>query len=302
MRLTTEQRTRFETEGYLAVQGVFPPEDLDPLIADFEDLVGAIARDLVARGRIREEHADLPFERRLAALTWAARESLQRRVSFPANHRRAIFDCLSNPRLVDLVEDVVGPEISCHPTLHVCPKLPAFIGVRYRDFSFESPVHQDAAALQPEADGTRVVTSWIPLVDVTEDMGPVDVYPGLHRGDILRHTSADGGGLTIVEDVRPPGPPVPVPLAKGSVLLLDGRTPHGSRPNNTQIVRWSLDLRWHDARKPSGRPLPGIVVRSREKPLTSYADWLRDWAAVRPDRVPRVMDRWQQDERGEAMC
>jgi ectoine hydroxylase-related dioxygenase (phytanoyl-CoA dioxygenase family) len=104
---------------------------------------------------------------------------------------------------------------------------------------------------------------------------------------------APGGGLTIADDVLPDAPPVPIPLEKGSVLLLHGRTPHRSQPNSTQIVRWSLDLRWNDARQPAGRPLPGLLVRSRNQPLTSYECWLRDWQKVQRERVPRVSDRWR---------
>ncbi len=294
MQLSREQIARFESDGYLVVEGALRADDLDPLIADFDELVDQIARDLVMAGRIAEPYAGLPFERRLAVLTWACGESLQRRVSFPANHRPAVFEFLNNVRLLDLVEGLVGPEIHCHPTQHVRPKLPAFIGGgASRDFSFESPLHQDAAALLPDADDTLVVTTWIPLVDVSVDMGPVEVYPGRHHGGLLRHVKAPGGGLTIAADALPDVAPVPLPLEKGSVLLLHGRTPHRSQPNSTQIVRWSVDLRWNDAGKPSGRPLPGVLVRSRERPLTTYEGWLRAWDDIRRERVPRVLDRWQ---------
>jgi ectoine hydroxylase-related dioxygenase (phytanoyl-CoA dioxygenase family) len=294
MQLSRTQIARFEDEGYLVVEGVLRAADLEPLIADFDELVDEIARDLVGQGRIAESYAGLPFERRLAVLTWACGESLQHRVSFPANHRRAVFDFVNNERLLDLVEGLVGSEIHCHPTQHVRPKLPAFIGGgACRDFSYESPVHQDAAALLPEADGTLVVTTWIPLVDVSRDMGPVEVYPRWHRGGILRHVKAPGRGLTIAADVLPEGAAVPIPLEKGSVLLLHGRTPHRSQPNSTQIVRWSLDLRWNDASQPAGRPLPGLLVRSRNRPLTSYECWLREWREVQRNRVPHVLDRWR---------
>lgn len=291
--LSPKQVARFTDEGYLVVEGVLGADDLDPLIADFDELVDQIAGDLVRAGRIAEPYTGLPFERRLAVLTWACGESLQRRVSFPANHRRAMFDFLNNVQLLDLVEGLVGPEIHCHPTQHVRPKMPAFIGGgACRDFSFESPLHQDAAALLPDADDTLVVTTWIPLVDVSADMGPVEVYPGWHHAGLLRHVKAPGGGLTIAADVLRDVAPVPLPLEKGSVLFLHGRTPHQSRPNSTQVVRWSVDLRWNDARRPSGRPLPGLLVRSRDRPLTTYEGWLREWESLKRESVPRVLDRW----------
>jgi len=86
--------------------------------------------------------------------------------------------------------------------------------------------------------------------------------------------------------------PVTVPVGKGGVLLLHGRTPHGSEANRSDIVRWSMDLRWNDARQPTGRPLPGLLVRSEENPLTTYQDWLNAWKEARADTRPRKMWRW----------
>ena len=137
-----------------------------------------------------------------------------------------------------------------------------------------------------------VVTSWIPLVDATEETGTLQVYPRLHRGEIRRHENAPGYGLTIVPELLPETEPVTVPVAKGGVLLLHGRTPHGSDINRSDIVRWSMDLRWNDPRLPTGRPLPGLLVRSREKPATTYQEWLHEWALARADTTPRKMWRW----------
>ncbi|MBT6147828.1 MAG: hypothetical protein HOH74_20490 [Gemmatimonadetes bacterium] len=52
MRLTQGQVETFHQDGYLAVEGVLGAEDLDPLIADFDALVGEVARDLLDEGAI----------------------------------------------------------------------------------------------------------------------------------------------------------------------------------------------------------------------------------------------------------
>ena len=293
MKLTQAQVETFHREGYLAVDGVLAAEDLDPLIADFDALVDEVARDLRDEGAIDALYADAPFEKRIAYLTRAAGTSLQGRVSFPNNLRRPLYDFLNNAKLHDLLESLIGPEVYCHPCQHIRPKLPdGFVGGDYEDFAGKSPAHQDAGVLLPEADETMVVTSWIPLVDATEETGTLQVYPRLHRGEIRRHESAPGYGLTIVPELLPETEPVTVPVAKGGVLLLHGRTPHGSDINRSDIVRWSMDLRWNDPRLPTGRPLPGLLVRSREKPATTYQEWLHEWALARTDTTPRKMWRW----------
>ncbi|MBT7861234.1 MAG: phytanoyl-CoA dioxygenase family protein [Gemmatimonadetes bacterium] len=293
MRLTQGQVETFHQDGYLAVEGVLGAEDLDPLIADFDALVGEVARDLLDEGAIDAPYAEKPFETRIAYLTRAAGTSLQSRVSFPNNLRRPLYDFLNNSKLHDLVESLVGPEVYCHPCQHIRPKLPTgFTGPDYEDFAGKSPAHQDAGVLLPEADETMVVTTWIPLVDATVETGTLQVYPRMHHGEIREHVSAPGYGLTINPELLPEGEPVTVPVAKGGVLLLHGRTPHGSDLNRSDIVRWSMDLRWNDARLPAGRPLPGLLVRSEEKPTTTYERWLEEWAEARADTTPRKMWRW----------
>ena len=293
MKLTAAQMEAFHREGYLAVEGVLASQDLDLLIADFDALVDTVAQDLRKEGAITELYAEEPFERRIALLTRAVGSSLQSRVSFPNNQRRPLFDFLNNQKLHDLVEGLVGPEIFCHPCQHIRPKLPeGFVGPEYEDFAGKSPPHQDAGVLLPDADETLVVTTWIPLVDATVETGTLQVYPRQHHGEIRQHVHAPGYGLTIESTCLPEVEPVTVPVAKGGVLLLHGRTPHGSEANRAGIVRWSMDLRWNDARKPNGRPLPGLLVRSDQQPVTTYEGWLKDWEVVRADQRPRKMWRW----------
>ena len=79
-----------------------------------------------------------------------------------------------------------------------------------------------------------------------------------------------------------------------------GRTPHGSGPNLSGQVRWSMDLRWNDARKPHGRPLPGLLVRSKADPSVNdpatadrrHKSWVEEWREARTDTKPRRMYRW----------
>ncbi|MBV7339814.1 hypothetical protein KFU94_68715 [Chloroflexi bacterium TSY] len=56
-------------------------------------------------------------------------------------------------------------------------------------------------------------------------------------------------------------------------------------------------MRWHDARKPGGRPLPGVLVRSREHPENVTRDhqaWVARWEAAKADPTPRKFYRWEE--------
>ena len=130
------------SKRYLVVEDALSDEDLNPLIADFEELIDTIADGLYAEGKIRERHKTQPFEQRIAWLTKEAGDPLQGQVSFPVNLRRPIFDFLHNANLLDLLESLVGPEIYCNPTHHVRPKLPEPL----MDEGFDNWIHSPVSS------------------------------------------------------------------------------------------------------------------------------------------------------------
>ena len=295
MALRPTQVEAFHRDGFLVVEDALAPDTLDALTADFEALIEETAQRLYAEGHIGDLCADAPFDQRIALLTQQAGLSLQADLSFPNNLRRAVYDFLCAPELLDIVGDIVGPEIFCNPTQHVRPKLPeTLLPAGFDHWIQQSPFHQDAAVLLPEADETLVVTTWIPLVDADVENGTLHLFPRLHQGDILRHVRCPYG-WTIDPQLVPADTPVALPVRRGGLILLHGRTPHGSLPNRSHAVRWSLDLRWNDARKPCGRPLPGILARSQTHATTTYAQWLDAWKVAKADTSPRTFYRWPTD-------
>ena len=74
---------------------------------------------------------------------------------------------------------------------------------------------------------------------------------------------------------------MPVPCPTGGVVFMHRHTPHRSGSNKTDIVRWSLDLRYQVTGHHTGRPFhPAFVVRSKSEPvsvMSDYAKWVRDW-------------------------
>ena len=127
MSLSPSQVEEFHTRGYLVVRGLFPEVDLQPLIADMEDIIEDAARELRNRGKIDDLHAGAPFEQRIALLTRDSGESIQGQVSFPLNLRRPIFDFLHNSRLLDAVESLVARRSSATPPTTCGPSCPSRI-------------------------------------------------------------------------------------------------------------------------------------------------------------------------------
>ncbi len=299
---TTKQLEFFHREGYLHLPDALGPDDLDPVQRELEQIVHAAASRLRAEGVIDRDYAELNFAQRLIPLV-KADASAASGINFPANLGPAVFAFLHNERLLDIVEAIVGTEIFANSCQHIRAKLPAaedYAGdLSKNEWARSTAWHQDLGVLLPEADDTLIVTTWIPLVDATAQNGTLRVLPRSHKEPLRRHvrpTGDDGGSYTIAPEELPRVEPVTIPVKRGGMILLHCRTPHSSEPNRSDHVRWSMDLRWNDARKPNGRPqLPGMLVRSTETPELVVDDrqqWLAAWKLAQVSRRGSTFYRW----------
>jgi hypothetical protein len=300
--LTPQQLEFFHREGYLHVPQALRNEDLDPVQAELEEIVERTTRRLLAEGKIDRDFSELPFAKRLIPLCKADASAVAE-INIPANLGKGIFDFLHNERLLDLVESIVGPEIYANSCQHLRAKLPATNdyagGISRMEWARSTAWHQDLGVLLPEADHTLVITTWIPLVDADEENGTLMVIPRCHTEPLRTHVKPPaeaGGNWMIAPEELPATRPVAVPVKRGGLLVIHCRTPHGSQPNGSDSIRWSMDLRWNDARQPNGRPhLPGLLVRSKETPqlvVREHREWLTAWKFARVSSRGARFYRW----------
>jgi ectoine hydroxylase-related dioxygenase (phytanoyl-CoA dioxygenase family) len=277
MGLTAEQVAAFREEGVLIAENVLTDADLAPVIAEYEEWIERRARALAEEGKLTDLHADAPFARR-AALLYAQTPDIIQDMDIMTVCGTATFAFLRNRRLLDAVESLIGPEITCNPIQHIRAKPPAASSGEGAGY-FNVPWHQDSGVTWEEADATDIITCWLPLVDATVENGCMEVMPGAWKGGYLQHQAE--GGTTIRPELRPDIAPRPVPVRKGGVIFMHRLTPHRSTPNYSDQVRWSLDLRYQPTGLPTGRPFhPEFVACSRKNPesvLTDHAEWSRRW-------------------------
>jgi ectoine hydroxylase-related dioxygenase (phytanoyl-CoA dioxygenase family) len=293
---------RFEEEGYLAVENVLDPTlDLDPVVREYEALLDSEIARAHAEGKIPSLYDDLPFVQRLAAFLSAAGKGAYQAfdISLPLKSATeetpihlgpAVFAMLTSPRLIDVVEQLIGPEVLSNPIQHVRIKppeallSPAFKGRNSMVNAVEW--HQDQGVALPEVDETEMLTVWLAITDATEENGCLCVVPRSQQKGLATHCPASPGsariGLHIPDAVRGPSY-TPVPLKRGGALFLHRQTMHASLRNLSQGARWSFDLRYQPIGQPTGRPwFPDFVVRSERDPSSELRDW-RVWA-----------DKWRQ--------
>ena len=190
--LSPEQVASYREEGYLVLRSFLTDEDMAPVRRAMNDKVSEIAERLFAAGKISDQLEDEPFETRLARLFEGKSDEdfLEFGRSWRDRHS-GYFEFMSNPKILDAVESLIGDEIFSNPVYNTRPKVPKVAAGAV-------PWHQDRS-YWPGANANPVITVWIPLVDSNEINGCSSLAPdaqhephtapprddhrhGLHRG------------------------------------------------------------------------------------------------------------------------
>lgn len=279
--LTEQQIARYDEEGYLVLPHLLNTQDLAPARAAMNDKVSAIAERLLAEGLITDTLPDLPFETRLAELfVNLTDEDFLRSGRSWRDRLPGYFHLMSNPKILDAVESLIGGEIFANPVYNVRPKVP-------RVAAGAVPWHQDKS-YWPGANANPVITVWIPLVDADLVNGCLHIMPRTHKKRVLSFHAETYTGTGYTEIDRKHIKEVqidPVPLAAGGAILFNDRCIHMSTPNNSQGVRWSVDLRYQPTdQDPMSQHGIGFLARSHAYP--DRVATLDDWLAERPEHLP----------------
>ena len=293
MPLNQDQIDAFNRDGFIKVR-VFEPSDLQPLKDDLCRVVDQTALEWQAKGELQNLHREAPFERRMALL---AEQSPGIANSFDIQSilSQALFDHLRHPKMLAILEQLLGPEISLNPIHHVRVKPPARTEQQAKAGYFNVPWHQDSGVTTEDSDQSPILTCWRPIGRATEEMGCMQLIPGVHSDGHLPHIK----GATIDPARMPTTQPVPMPCEEGEVIIMNQFVPHHSTPNHSDICRWSIDVRYQRTGTPSGRGwLPSTVLQSRSNPSTEVHDaavWAKAWkeALASPDNrgtVHRIVE------------
>jgi ectoine hydroxylase-related dioxygenase (phytanoyl-CoA dioxygenase family) len=297
----------YREQGFVVVEHVLDPvADIEPLVFEYSEQLDGMIEGWYDDGQISSKYDDLSFGERAAAVM---REGLSVfpdfDISLPfkiapeteIHLGPEVFRLLRNPRILDFIEELIGPEIYCSPVQHTRIKPPEDLVPKELRNSLTASVgwHQDAGVVQPEADETDMVSVWVAITEVTLENSCLWLLPGSHRGQVALHCydyAKEGAQgfpqLAIPERFRDPVA-VPVPMH-----------------NVSDDWRWSFDLRYNPIGMPTGRDwFPGFVARSQEHPETELHDplawkqlWLDAHANLLASQMPEFL-RWQH---GDPRC
>ena len=148
-----------------------------------------------------------------------------------------LSDFIRTPKILDAVEDLIGPDILVWSTDWWIkePRSPQFVSW-----------HQDSQYWGLETD--KLVTVWVALSPSTQRSGCMRVLPGSHTGPDLAHEETyhddnmltRGQQITDIDESRV----VNLEVDTGEATLFAYRIAHASHPNQTDDRRIGLAIRY----------------------------------------------------------
>ncbi|OWF37081.1 uncharacterized protein LOC110440563 [Mizuhopecten yessoensis] len=267
---------KFFEEGYVVVENVFRKETLEACKTAIDKMVDELAQKLYKAGKITDLCENFGTSDRLIRLD----NQFQGTSVLFIKHARlmqAFKDLWTDEVLLNIVEQLIGPDIAGHPVWNLRAKLP-------QDEATTVPWHQDSGYLDTNSYRVLQPTAWIPFVDATETNGCLQMMHGGHKtGKVATHQCCHGGtwyvmleedemektlDINVKKDIRT------FPIPYGSMILFNNLIPHRSLNNASDHIRWSVDLRWQTPHLPYGYYglKQGVVFRTKEDPHP-VVDW-----------------------------
>ena len=205
--LTPEQIEQFNTEGYVTPVQIMDAAEAGTLRAKLE------ATEAARGGKLA------PTERSKAHMLF-----------------KWLDDLIRDPRVLDPIEQLIGPNILCWNTLFWIKEAqsPSFVSW-----------HQDTKYWGLSSE--RVITAWLALSPASLDAGCMRVMPRTHIGDVLPHDDQYHQdnlltrGQQITEGVDD-AEAIYMPLQVGEMSLHNYRLAHASGPNNTDDRRIGVSM------------------------------------------------------------
>lgn len=254
--LSQAQIERFWEDGYIVAEDAVTPAQLAGLRRELAGWVDASRAHVTPfgpptiDGRPRfdmgEEHS-------------AERPAL-RRVNNPSDISAVYLDVMKNAAMVDMVVDLIGPDLKFHHC-KINAKLPGSrteVGY-HQDFPYTPHTNDD------------IVTALLMLDDMTLENGCLTVVPGSHRGPLysLFENGTFVGYIERETSDRLRATQVAITGRAGSVCLMHTRLVHGSDANRSTQSRGLYICVYTAAdavplaRNPLANPNEGMIVRGR---------------------------------------
>jgi phytanoyl-CoA hydroxylase len=225
----------YAADGYVLATEVMGAADIEPFQRVIARGIDAWAKKLKAEGKIATLFENEPWDRRLAAIFEGQELGLRQWDEVAVTPE--LWHIISHPKLVDVLESILGPEVAFIGDYHLRPKMPESALTAF-------PWHQDSQYYGEPTKHMHVVTVTAPLVDLTVENGCLWMIAGSQTWGYLAGARGTDSNIRTFDDVEKRGTPLPIPMNIGDILAFTNLTFHASKLNNTNRVRWTVDIRY----------------------------------------------------------
>ena len=214
--LTPDQKAQYETDGYLVLENQIPMSIIEAIRAEIARFEGIAAGMEASDDKLDLEDSHTRADPRL------------RRIKLPHTQSDVMRDLMLSDHILAPARDLAGPDLRLHTTKLNMKKAGYGAAVEWhQDYAFYPHTNDDILAIGVLID------------DMAEENGPLQVFPGSHRGPVYDH-HVDGVfagailpeavGLDVIDAVSLMGP-------AGSISIHHGRILHGSALNRSDKAR-----------------------------------------------------------------
>tara|TARA_B100001250_G_scaffold108991_1_gene92007 strand:- start:1641 stop:2552 length:912 start_codon:yes stop_codon:yes gene_type:complete len=296
----------FNENGFVVLENIFEKKEFIPVLNDINYLVDNLNDELIKNGKLKKSYKDEHISKKLISIEKdcpGASAWLHTR----GRMTKEIAKLWCNDKLLDKVQQILGPNISGNPIWNIRCKVP-------NNNLATVPWHQDTAYLNKGAEKTLQIAAWIPLVDVNEKNGTLQVAPK-YKDKVLNHNLEREKGnskswyLYINDSDFSNDTIYTCNFKVGTIILFNQIIPHRSLENHSDHTRWSLDLRWQRPDEYSGVDTTSCVPMRINGENQNFKDWIdaidrnefetadyeskKNEEGMYPDPVGPWIERWQ---------
>lgn len=204
----SELTQTYRDRGFLLVENLFSADEADAALAAISELLDAPELSTVA-----EPEPEDP--------------SVARRIWSPAKRHPLFEQMAADPRLLDIIEQLIGPNILLHYSkLHLKGAKVGSVVDWHQDFSYYPHTNTD------------LLTAMIYFDDANRDNACLHVVPGSHKRGLANHY-VDGHfrGKVTGPEMPDLSQAVPLEAPAGSVIFIHCLLLHYSPPNRSDQFR-----------------------------------------------------------------
>ncbi len=223
---------RYRRDGFIAVEGVYPLEQMEELRRTTDAFV--------EQSREVTEHTDM-YDLEPGH---TAEHPRLRRLKNPVRFHEAYDRCMREPKMLDIVAQLIAPGIRVHSTK---------LNLKSGEFGSAVEWHQDIA-FYPHTN-EKVLAVGVALDDMSAENGALMAIPGSHKGPLYDHHQNGHFVGAINDPAFSEEGGVPLEVKAGGITIHHARMIHGSCPNHSDRPRRLLLLEF---RAVDAWPLLGV--------------------------------------------